>query len=153
MCHRPLTDLATPQGYGEDPYLTAEIARVWIRGMQGGPTAKFMKVGTIAKHFAAHTGPESPNNEQGVGRMAFDTVVSQVRKTPSWPRSWANVSLFLYGCSCVPTAMHGPTCIVWASLTPFSRQRALHAHFLLPFKAAAEAGTVGFMCSYNGTHL
>ena len=49
-----------------------------------------MKVGTISKHFAAHTGPESPNNELDVGRMAFDTVVSQ---------------------------------------------RALHSHFLKPFKA------------------
>ena len=89
---------------GEDSYLAAEIARVWIRGIQGSPRAKHMKVGTISKHFAAHTGPESPNNKQGVGRMAFDSVVSQ---------------------------------------------RALHSHFLAPFKAAAEAGTVGFMCSYN----
>lgn len=76
-----------------DPYLTAEIARVWIRGIQGSPHAKHMKVGTISKHFVAHTGPESPNNKEGVGRMAFDTVVSQ---------------------------------------------RALHSHFLSPFKAAAE---------------
>jgi beta-glucosidase len=92
------------EGYGEDPFLVGEIARVWIRGIQGSPHARHMKVGTISKHFAAHTGPESPNNEQGVGRMAFDTVVSE---------------------------------------------RALHSHFLSPFKAAAEAGTVGFMCSYN----
>jgi hypothetical protein len=42
-----------------------------------------------------------------------------VRKTPSWPRSWANFSP-LY--SCIPTGMHGPTCIFWANLTPFSLQ-------------------------------
>ena len=42
----------------------------------------------------------------------------QVRKTPSWPRSWANFSLD----HCIPTGMHGPTCIFWANLTPFSPQ-------------------------------
>jgi hypothetical protein len=39
----------------------------------------------------------------------------QVRKTPSWPRSWANRSLFwLYS----RRRMHGPACIFWANLTP-----------------------------------
>ena len=46
----------------------------------------------------------------------------QVRKTPSWPRSWANFSPFI-AYSCIPTGMHpGPTCIFWANLTPFSHQ-------------------------------
>jgi hypothetical protein len=40
----------------------------------------------------------------------------QVRKTPTWPRSWANFSLY----GCIPTGMHGPTCSFWANLTPFS---------------------------------
>jgi hypothetical protein len=45
---------------------------------------------------------------------------AQVRKSPilSWPSSWANFSL----CRCIPTGMHGPTCIVWANLTPSSLQ-------------------------------
>ena len=43
---------------------------------------------------------------------------AQVREMPSWPRSWANFSLY----SCVPTGMHGQTGIVWANLTPFSLQ-------------------------------
>jgi hypothetical protein len=44
---------------------------------------------------------------------------SQVRKTPSWPRSWAlgPTSAFY---SCVPTGMHKPACHFWANLTPFS---------------------------------
>jgi hypothetical protein len=34
---------------------------------------------------------------------------TQVRKTPSWPRRWANFSpLFI---SCIPAGMHGPTWI------------------------------------------
>jgi hypothetical protein len=43
---------------------------------------------------------------------------AKVRKTPSWPRSWANFSLF----SCVPAGIRGPTCIFWANLTAFSRK-------------------------------
>jgi hypothetical protein len=41
---------------------------------------------------------------------------ARVRKTPSWPRSRANSRLY----SCIPAGMHGPTCIFWANLTPFS---------------------------------
>jgi hypothetical protein len=41
-----------------------------------------------------------------------------VRQTPAWPRSWTNFSFFFF--SCIPTGMHGPTCIFLANLTPFS---------------------------------
>ena len=34
-------------------------------------------------------------------------------------KSWANSTFS----SCIPTAMHGPTCVYWANLTPFSLQR------------------------------
>ena len=47
--------------------------------------------------------------------------LAKVRKTPSWPRSWANFTL----CSCIPTGIHGPTCIFWANLTPFSLEAAI----------------------------
>jgi hypothetical protein len=43
----------------------------------------------------------------------------QVRKTPSWPRSWANASAYY---RCTPTGMYGQTCIFWANLTPSSLQ-------------------------------
>jgi monoamine oxidase len=43
--------------------------------------------------------------------------VLKVRKTPIWPRSWANFSPLS---SCIRTAMHGPTGIFWANLTHFS---------------------------------
>jgi hypothetical protein len=42
----------------------------------------------------------------------------QVRKTPIRPRSWPTSAF----CSCIPTGMHGPTCIFWTILTPFSPQ-------------------------------
>ena len=43
--------------YGEDPYLTAELGKAYVRGLQGdGDT---MKAAACAKHFAVHSGPEA----------------------------------------------------------------------------------------------
>ena len=56
--------------------------------------------------------------------IVAECAAAQVRKTPNWPRSWANFSLLsLY----IPTGMYGPTCIFWASLTPLSPQTAVLA--------------------------
>jgi beta-glucosidase len=55
--------------YGEDPYLTARLGVVFVRGLQGSnPT--YLKIAACAKHFAVHSGPE---NE----RHTFDAVVSE----------------------------------------------------------------------------
>lgn len=43
--------------YGEDPYLTAQMAVNFIRGLQG-EDPRYLKVGATAKHFAVHSGPE-----------------------------------------------------------------------------------------------
>ena len=92
------------EGYGECPFLSAEMVRTYIRGIQGPADAKHIKIATDSKHLAVHTGPESPNNAAHENRLGFDSVVSQ---------------------------------------------RAIYEHFLPPFRAAAEAGTSSFMCSYS----
>ena len=46
--------------------------------------------------------------------LSDDELCVQVRKTPRWPRSWANFSLHSF----IPTGMRRPTCIFWANLTP-----------------------------------
>ena len=52
----------------------------------------------------------------------------QVRKTLSRPRSWANTpTAAFYGC--IPTEIHEPTCIFWASLTPPSPQYPMIGYF------------------------
>lgn len=43
--------------YGEDPFLTAEIGKSFVRGLQGNDP-KYYKVISTAKHFAVHSGPE-----------------------------------------------------------------------------------------------
>lgn len=54
--------------YGEDPYLTGRMAVAYIQALQGDhPT--YYKVAACAKHFAAHSGPESKRHE-------FDTRVN-----------------------------------------------------------------------------
>jgi len=55
--------------FGEDPYLTAEMALAFIHGMQGDDPKYFKTIAT-AKHFAVHSGPE-------VSRHQFDARVSE----------------------------------------------------------------------------
>jgi beta-glucosidase len=55
--------------FGEDPYLTSEMALAFIHGMQGDDPKYFKTIAT-AKHFAVHSGPE-------VSRHQFDARVSK----------------------------------------------------------------------------
>lgn len=43
--------------YGEDPYLTGELATQFIKGLQGDDP-NYLKVVATSKHFAVHSGPE-----------------------------------------------------------------------------------------------
>ncbi|MCQ2407857.1 MAG: glycoside hydrolase family 3 C-terminal domain-containing protein [Oscillospiraceae bacterium] len=52
--------------YGEDPYLTAELGKAFVRGLQG--SGNTLRTAACAKHFAVHSGPESV-------RHGFDAVV------------------------------------------------------------------------------
>lgn len=54
--------------YGEDPFLTASIAKAFVSGLQGNDP-KYLKAAACAKHYAIHSGPES-------SRHTFDVNVS-----------------------------------------------------------------------------
>lgn len=54
--------------YGEDPYLTGEMAVSFIKGLQG--SGKYRKLDATIKHYAAHSGPESE-------RHSFNAKVSK----------------------------------------------------------------------------
>ena len=43
--------------YGEDPYLTGQMAVSFINGLQGDDP-RYLKTAAMAKHFAVHSGPE-----------------------------------------------------------------------------------------------
>lgn len=55
--------------WGEDPFLTGELASAYVRGMQG-TDPRYLKTAACAKHFAVHSGPEAE-------RHNFDATVSQ----------------------------------------------------------------------------
>src|SRR5690348_5472133 len=55
--------------YGEDPFLTSEMAIAFIKGLQGTDPHYFKTIAT-SKHFAVHSGPE-------VSRHRFDVHPSQ----------------------------------------------------------------------------
>ncbi len=55
--------------WGEDPFLTGELASAYVRGLQGDhPT--YLKAAACAKHYAVHSGPEKD-------RHTFNAVVSK----------------------------------------------------------------------------
>ncbi|MGB7296869.1 MAG: glycoside hydrolase family 3 C-terminal domain-containing protein, partial [Candidatus Aminicenantales bacterium] len=54
--------------YGEDPYLTGELAVRFIKGLQGGDP-RYLKTVATSKHYAVHSGPEPD-------RHVFDARVS-----------------------------------------------------------------------------
>jgi beta-glucosidase len=54
--------------YGEDPFLTATMARSFVHGLQGNDP-KYLKAAACAKHYAVHSGPEPT-------RHVFDVKVS-----------------------------------------------------------------------------
>ena len=51
--------------YGEDPFLTGQIAGGFIRGVQG-PDPEHPKAVATSKHFAVHSGPESQRHSFNV---------------------------------------------------------------------------------------
>jgi beta-glucosidase len=55
--------------YGEDPYLTSQMAIAFIKGMQGSDPHYFKTIAT-SKHYAVHSGPET-------SRHQFDAKVSE----------------------------------------------------------------------------
>ncbi len=53
--------------YGEDPYLTGELGKAFVDGLQGD--GEYLEAAACAKHFAVHSGPEALRHE-------FDAEVS-----------------------------------------------------------------------------
>lgn len=90
--------------FGEDPYLTGEIAKQFIDGMQGND-ARFFKTIATAKHFAAHSGPET-------GRHGFDATVSEVDLDDTYLRAFrTTLTKGAYSVMCAYNRINGaPAC-------------------------------------------
>lgn len=55
--------------WGEDPFLTGEMASAFVKGLQGDDP-KYLKTAACAKHFAVHSGPEKY-------RHSFNAIVNK----------------------------------------------------------------------------
>src|ERR1700751_2087917 len=59
--------------YGEDPYLTARMGVAFVQGLQGDD-AGYLKVVSTPKHYAVHSGPESPRDQVNVEVSRHDMM-------------------------------------------------------------------------------
>ncbi|MEP6899517.1 MAG: glycoside hydrolase family 3 C-terminal domain-containing protein [Rhodanobacter sp.] len=103
--------------YGEDPYLTGQLAIGFIRGIQGDDPKHPRAIAT-PKHFAVHSGPES-------GRHGFDSDVSPHDLEATYlPAFRAAISEGHAGSvMCAYNALHGtPVCADSALLTTLLRK-------------------------------
>jgi beta-glucosidase len=57
--------------YGEDPFLTAMLAKSFVRGLQGDDP-KYLKAAACAKHYAVHSGPEPSRHVDNFNPSAYD---------------------------------------------------------------------------------
>lgn len=68
--------------WGEDPFLTGEMAAAFVKGLQGDDP-KYLKTAACAKHFAVHSGPEKDRhhfNAIVTKRELYDTYLPAFHK-------------------------------------------------------------------------
>src|SRR5512133_815053 len=68
--------------WGEDPFLTGEMASEFVKGLQGDDP-KYLKLAACAKHYAVHSGPEKDRhtfNAIVTKRELYDTYLPAFKK-------------------------------------------------------------------------
>lgn len=110
--------------YGEDPFLSGELARSFVQGLQG-QHPRYVKASAGCKHFSVHGGPENIP----VSRLSFDAKVSA-----------AGGCGMAGGSPGTDPSVPGPSQVL---------ERDWRTTFLPQFQACVRAGSYSFMCSYN----
>lgn len=90
--------------YGEDPFLTAELAIPFIKGLQGDDS-KYLKLVATAKHFAVHSGPESTRHSFDVYPSDYDLAETYL---PHFRRSVQEAGA--YSVMCAYNRLRGEPC-------------------------------------------
>lgn len=90
--------------YGEDPYLTGEIGKAFVSGLQGN-NPKYLKAAGCAKHYAVHSGPEEV-------RHKFNTDVSDYDLWDTYLPAFRKlvVDAKVAGVMCAYNALKGQPC-------------------------------------------
>lgn len=55
--------------YGEDPYMNGRMGSRVVRGLQGDPSGKYLKLLACAKHYAVHSGPEKTRHSMNIADL------------------------------------------------------------------------------------
>ncbi len=90
--------------YGEDPYLSGELAVPFIKGLQGDDP-KYFKLIATAKHFAVHSGPEESRHHFDVLPSTQDFLNTY---TPHFKK--AIMEAEVYSVMCAYNAYAGKPC-------------------------------------------
>ncbi|MDR3189101.1 MAG: glycoside hydrolase family 3 C-terminal domain-containing protein, partial [Prevotellaceae bacterium] len=102
--------------YGEDPYLTGELAVDFIKGMQGDDP-RYYKLIATAKHFAVHSGPEPIRHSFDVYPSDYDLLDTY---TPHFEKSVKEGGV--YSVMCAYQRFRGAPCCGSAFLENLLRQ-------------------------------
>ena len=90
--------------YGEDPFLTAEMAIPFIKGLQGNDP-KYLKLVATAKHFVVHSGPEAVRHSFDVYPNEYDMAETYL---PHFKRSIEEANV--YSVMCAYQRLNGEPC-------------------------------------------
>jgi len=90
--------------YGEDPFLTAEMAIPFIKGLQGDDP-KYLKLVATAKHFVVHSGPEAVRHSFDVHPNEYDMAETYL---PHFKRSIEEADV--YSVMCAYQRLNGEPC-------------------------------------------
>lgn len=90
--------------YGEDPYLSGELAVPFIKGLQGNDP-KYFKLIATAKHFAVHSGPEDSRHHFDVLPSTQDFLNTY---TPHFKKTITQAKV--YSVMCAYNAYAGKPC-------------------------------------------
>lgn len=90
--------------YGEDPYLTGQLGKGFVNGLQG-TDPHYLTAAACAKHFAVHSGPEP-------SRHTFNTTVSRYDLWDTYLPAFKEliVNARVAGVMCAYNALGGQPC-------------------------------------------
>ncbi|XP_071113743.1 uncharacterized protein [Haliotis cracherodii] len=127
--------------YGEDPYLTGDLAAWFVRGLQGSHP-RYLAAAATCKHFAAYDGPE----DLPVGRESFNAKVSEFDlRTTFLPQFKSCVKAGASGVMCSYNSVNGiPACLSKYLLTD-----VLRTDWGFPGYVVSDAGALEFSIQFH----
>ena len=128
--------------YGEDPYLTAELAIPFVKGLQGD-NDKYYKVIATAKHFAVHSGPEATRHSADVWPSDYDLAETY---TPHFKRVVQEGGV--YSVMCAYQSLRGAPCCGSKFLDNLLRNEWGFKGFVV-----SDCGAVRDIHQENGHHI